>query len=279
MFYTQIGTIEDNYRFKQEIFQHEMQIADAKDAARVRLIVDGPARGSWNMAVDRALLESATRGGVATLRVYRWTPATISLGYFQPYEQRRMHKASSHCPVVRRETGGGAILHDDELTYSLVLPACDPLAREHNELFRRVHRSLIETLEACGVRGCEVVEEAMSETRDEPFLCFQRRAAGDVVVDGVKIIGSAQRRRRDALLQHGSILLGQSAATPELPGIAEIREGKYLNAESLLEQWSGVLAREFDWKLERGRLDHDEENRALRAEEKCFASAHWTKKR
>src|SRR5438445_617792 len=82
-----------------------------------RLIHDLPGDGPWNMAVDEALLEDAARSGRPTLRFYGWAEPTLSLGYFQPYAQRASHPPSSRCAVVRRPTGGGAILHDAELTY------------------------------------------------------------------------------------------------------------------------------------------------------------------
>ena len=88
-----------------------------------RLIVDPPAPGAWNMAVDEALFEQAAKFGTPTLRFYQWSEPTLSLGYFQNYDDRRSHAASLGTAAVRRTTGGGAILHDQELTYSLVWPA------------------------------------------------------------------------------------------------------------------------------------------------------------
>src|SRR5687767_13677741 len=87
----------------------------------LRLLIDPPASGAWNMAVDEALLASAA-AGVATLRFYTWSQPTLSLGYFQHAHQRDAHAASRSCPLVRRASGGGAILHDRELTYSLAVP-------------------------------------------------------------------------------------------------------------------------------------------------------------
>ena len=75
------------------------------------------------MAVDEALLLDAAENGIATLRFYEWSEPTLSLGYFQRYDDRYSHAASRDCAIVRRQTGGGAILHDRELTYSLTLPA------------------------------------------------------------------------------------------------------------------------------------------------------------
>src|SRR5688500_9559950 len=95
----------------------------------LRVITDPPASGAWNMAVDEALLESAATGSVATLRFYEWHEPTLSLGYFQPAADREQHAASRACPLVRRASGGGAIVHDRELTYSLAWPLRDVRAK------------------------------------------------------------------------------------------------------------------------------------------------------
>ncbi len=93
-----------------------------------RLLIDPPAPGAWNMAVDEVLLDWSAQSGGYAWRFYRWDEPTLSLGYFQPYEDRQRHPPSRACPAVRRATGGGAILHDAELTYSLAVPAGSPLA-------------------------------------------------------------------------------------------------------------------------------------------------------
>src|SRR5688572_19512152 len=90
--------------------------------AELRIVFDPPASGPWNMAVDEALLHSTAEGGQATLRFYTWEEPTLSLGHFQTLAEREQHQASLACPLVRRASGGGAILHDIELTYSICLP-------------------------------------------------------------------------------------------------------------------------------------------------------------
>jgi lipoate-protein ligase A len=211
-----------------------------------RLIFDEPALGACNMAVDESLLVDAAESGVTTLRFYRWSEPTLSLGYFQRYEDRQQHAASRKCAVVRRQTGGGAILHDREITYSLVLPAGHLLARHSDSLYAAVHDAFIAAL-ADSFRDADEPltfhrrgEVSNAQPRTEPFLCFERRAMGDVLVDAArrtlpidldssfsdghqwKILGSAQRRSRGALLQHGSLLLERSPAAPELPGLLDL---------------------------------------------------------
>src|SRR5262245_22040097 len=108
-----------------------------------RLILDSPSPGAWNMAVDEVLLVDAAENNVATLRFYGWNEPTLSLGYFQRYEDRQQHAASRECAIVRRQTGGGAILHDRELTYSLVLPPRHPFAKQNEKLYQAVHQVFI----------------------------------------------------------------------------------------------------------------------------------------
>lgn len=247
----------------------------------MRLIVDPPLRGSLNMAIDKALLQSAAESGVATMRIYQWAPATISLGYFQASASREGHGASSDCPIVRRASGGGAIVHDREMTYSLALPSKDRWASENRDLFDRVHRTLIDSLDNFGVSGCDVFREPKPESRSEPFLCFERRAKGDVILGGYKIIGSAQRRLQSALLQHGSVLVGQSACAPELPGAIELSESAActLTLPALIEEWPGRLAHAMGWNVSAAELTQAERDEAESIEAKWFGNDEWTYKR
>ena len=116
--------------------------------ADVRLIIDPPSPGPWNMAVDEVLLMDAVENGNATLRFYQWSEPTLSLGYFQAFADRKQHFASRNCAIVRRQSGGGAILHDHELTYSFVLPPGDPLTRRRTSPVqrrpRRIYRGINE---------------------------------------------------------------------------------------------------------------------------------------
>ena len=187
-----------------------------------RLFIDPPASGAWNMAVDETLLESAADGGGFSLRFYRWQEPTLSLGYFQQYDDRWQHAASLNCPAVRRATGGGAILHDREITYSIAVPPGHRLAVKHIALYETIHAALIDVLAGYGIHASLCQAKAGKCGRSQPFLCFQRRSPGDVLLSDVKIAGSAQRRCRGAVLQHGSVLLARSPAAPELPGLAEV---------------------------------------------------------
>ncbi len=195
------------------------------------------------MAVDEALLHEAAYDGIATLRFYEWNEPTLSLGYFQEYVERARHPASAAATVVRRQSGGGAILHHHELTYSLALPQKHPLAVDAPSLYNAVHDVIAAVLRdhlpqsdpPSAIRFAKgaTVSQFWSDVEKvtEPFLCFQRRSVGDLVfaaergnraAEDHKIVGSAQRRSRGAVLQHGSILLGRSEYAPELAGLCDL---------------------------------------------------------
>jgi lipoate-protein ligase A len=180
-------------------------------AHTVRLLIDPPLEGATNMARDEALLQRVGRKEAPpTLRVYQWDPATLSLGYFQSYaELREQPKAIRSMPVVRRLTGGGAIVHEQELTYSLALPAEHPLLqRGPLQLYELVHDAVIAMLAERGIKAGRAGCQQPCSSQHGPFLCFERRHPLDVVVDDRKVLGSAQRRTAEAILQHGSLQLG-----------------------------------------------------------------------
>src|SRR4051794_9804512 len=108
---------------------------------RSQLIIDPPCDGAWNMALDEALLLSAERDGIGALRFYTWREPTLSLGYFQPHADRAAHAASKNCTLVRRASGGGAILHDRELTYSIALPRFHHFAHSAEKLYFAAHEA------------------------------------------------------------------------------------------------------------------------------------------
>ena len=148
------------------------------------------------MALDEVLLESAAQRRVATLRFYGWSEPTLSLGYFQSFCDAHAHAPSRGCPVVRRQTGGGAILHDRELTYCLALPVAHPLAAGATPLYLAVHEALTSALARLGIQATLRAASEDPSNRGESFLCFQRRTRGDVLLGTPKVCGSAQRRRR-----------------------------------------------------------------------------------
>lgn len=253
-----------------------------------RLIRDGALDGPWNMAADEFLLQQAESDGQPCLRIYRWREPTLSLGYFQKIEQRQRHPPSAACPVVRRPSGGGAIIHDRELTYSIALPPEHPLARRRDALYQAVHQSLVDLLRDWGAAatvrtkeqaGCGTVTCGDGTGSEElPFLCFQRHCGGDVLIGGNKVAGSAQRRLRSAVLQHGSVLVTRSASAPELPGIANLADGLW-DLEELQQAWLPRLegALSLAW-VEMPFTTH-EERRITEIASSKYAQIAWTEKR
>ncbi len=160
------------------------------------IIVDQPRSGVWNMAIDRALAEYARAHSLCILRLYLWEFPTLSLGYFQPYPTPALQGHLSKLDVVRRETGGGAIVHDHDVTYSIVMP--DQSEKGHaTQLYLAVHQTLIVWLTSIGVMGDfysnrnqTSCDNACNNAR---YLCFERRSNFDIVVAGHKVLGSAQR--------------------------------------------------------------------------------------
>ncbi len=244
-----------------------------------RLLISPPAPGAWNMAVDGTLLETAEASQACTLRFYKWDEPTLSLGYFQGASERETHAASVDCPMVRRATGGGAIIHDRELTYSLVAPATHFLAADTLAMYRLLHGTLVEALAAWGAQANLCGEAATGRgAADEPFLCFQRRAVGDVLCARAKIAGSAQRRRRGAILQHGSVLLERSQAAPELAGLRELT-GVLLAPDELAAAWLKAIHSRCDVTWEAGALEPAEVERADQLVDEIYNDPGWTLRR
>lgn len=237
-------------------------------------LFDPPASGAWNMALDEALLLGGGNNGSAVLRFYLWSEPTLSLGYFQKCEDRECHLPSVGCKAVRRATGGGAILHDRELTYTLTLPVGHPLGRRPECLYLAIHQTLIDVLARHGIEAWLCPAGQANRPAPEPFLCFQRRAVSDVLLGEHKIAGSAQRRHRGAVLQHGSILLAGSDFAPELPGLLELT-GRLIEpgplAEALCEALSVRLGLAFRFES----LPAETWDRAAESLSTKFGSERW----
>ncbi|MEX0939280.1 MAG: hypothetical protein WDZ59_15565 [Pirellulales bacterium] len=243
-----------------------------------RTIIDPPAAGAWNMAVDEALLEAAADEAACYLRFYQWEPATLSLGYFQRHADRREHEPSRGCQLVRRQSGGGAIVHDAEQTYSLIVPQGHPLATDAQSLYSAVHEELIATLAGLGITAALCRQASPPRREGEPFLCFHRRAVGDVLCGGHKVAGSAQRRRQGAVLQHGSVLLAASPAAPDLPGLAEIA-GRAVDENLLRTGWTTRLAARLNLEVQPTRLAAAQADRANALVDDKYGTAWWSERR
>jgi lipoate-protein ligase A len=186
-----------------------------------RVVIESePRDGIRNMALDEALLEAALSDGACTVRWYRWDAATVSLGYFQAAEAAVALPELAGLPLVRRLTGGGAILHHHEWTYSCSVLPGHPLAEDPTRIYDRIHERVVAALAEQGILAA-LRGEALAE-REGTFLCFGRGDPRDIVFRGQKILGSAQRRRRGAVLQHGSLLIRRSDRAPQFPGLLDL---------------------------------------------------------
>jgi lipoate-protein ligase A len=174
-----------------------------------RLLITPPSHGVWNMAVDEAVLESTERAeSPPTLRLYSWDPPCLSLGQAQPFADVDLDRLQANgWEIVRRITGGRAILHTDELTYSVTGPAIEPrLAGSVLESYNRLALALLEALRALSI-PVEIKTDRPESTGDANPVCFEVPSTYELTVRGKKLIGSAQARRRAGVLQHGSLPL------------------------------------------------------------------------
>ncbi|MDE0181251.1 MAG: biotin/lipoate A/B protein ligase family protein [Caldilineaceae bacterium] len=175
-----------------------------------RLIIEeSPRSGAANMALDEAIAEAAADGAVPpSLRFYRWHLPTVSLGRHQKAaDVDEAQLATRGYDLVRRTTGGRAILHTDELTYSVAGPVADPLmAGGVMDAYLRFSNALLSGLEVLGL----VANKAGARTRtprDLSAVCFEAPSAYEITAGGLKLMGSAQSRRKGYVLQHGSLPL------------------------------------------------------------------------
>lgn len=174
-----------------------------------RLLVDGEADGATNMAMDEAILTAVVEGASPpTLRLYAWSPPCLSLGRNQPLADVDLAACrTAGVEVVRRPTGGRAILHTDELTYSVALLQGDPRATgEVVDSYRRLSEGLLAGLHLLGADAVQAGSQ--KPAADLSAICFQTPSEYEIVVGGRKLVGSAQWRARGGVLQHGSLPLG-----------------------------------------------------------------------
>lgn len=211
-----------------------------------RLLHTWEAAPGFNMALDEALL--LARGPAPTLRFYTWRPAALSLGYFQRHcEVRGIERAEA---VVRRLTGGGAIHHARELTFSIRVPrGHPPYDGTVADSYARVHRAIAGALAELGVDAGLRGDAPLASDRHGTGMCFHASTPLDLAWGGRKGVGSAQRRKDAGILHHGSIKLG---ATPMEEGAATlVRAGREVEPEELAGLLCAAFARSFGLRFER----------------------------
>jgi len=266
-----------------------------------RLLVDPPAQGTWNMAVDESLLEHVGRGeSLSTLRLYSWQPACLSLGYAQPFADVDTTRLKDHgWEVVRRPTGGRAILHTDELTYSITAPLEEPLVvGTVLESYNRLAQALVAAVRSLGIPVEVKNHEKGENSSAQGPVCFEVPSSYEITVNGKKLIGSAQARRKEGVLQHGTLPLygdlgriTQALVFPDESARAAAAE-KLLSRATTVES---VLGRAVAWKtaaqafvhafetemnrtLEQGDISDAERVRAEALLREKYAHPSWTER-
>lgn len=233
----------------------------------LRLLVDDAAEAAWNMAVDEALLLA---GIGPTLRLYGWSPHAVSLGYFQ----RRADFADvpATTPIVRRLTGGGAIHHGDEITFSLTLDA-EALPRDVAASYRVLHDAAIAAMAEVGVNGVRHANGQPAGARPMDRWCFASPCRDDVVTPVGKLLGSAQRRiasPRSRVLHHGSLVLHRPALTPFVAAVDDQAPCDGALAARLRDALAARLATALGLRLVAGALTAAERSLAAELAERRY---------
>ncbi len=256
-----------------------------------RLIRSAPADGATQMATDEAIWRAVAEGlSPPTLRLYAWDPPCLSLGRHQRADEvNREALAAAGYGLVRRPTGGRAILHIDELTYAVALPLTHPLASGGVlESCRNISAGLLAALESLGVREADAHQQKPSP--EVGPVCFETPGEFEIVVGGRKLIGSAQARGRGGLLQHGAFPLTGDIAricaflvVPADPARVRARAatlaevlGREVSWEEAADAVATGFARAFGLRLEWGALSSWEMEMVRRLREEKYATAEWT---
>ncbi|MBK5106850.1 MAG: lipoate--protein ligase family protein [Anaerolineales bacterium] len=271
--------------------------------AKWRILRTQPAVGAWNMAVDESILESTAQGLMPpTLRLYAWSPACLSLGYAQSADDVDFEKLNHFgWDIVRRPTGGRAILHTNELTYSICGMNSNPLLTGSVlESYKRLSQGLLEALHQIGINAD--VPRLSADQRHPGIqnpVCFEVPSNYEITVGEKKLIGSAQARRKSGVLQHGSLPLSGDLTRiidvlhyPDETSRNQARQGLLDHATTL----EGVLGYPGDWwlisyafqdafqrilniDLQSLPLSPAEGSRAIQLFNEKYAHPDWTNKR
>ena len=268
----------------------------------IRILATPGCSAAYNMAVDEALLDAGGRDpGMMTLRIYSFSPPAVSLGYGQEVEGEIDPGQCDRYGIglVRRITGGRVVLHDQELTYSLVAHESHPaLGSPSGVMIRRVGEALIGTLRQFGVPG-ELAPEGHCGVGGKADVCFTATGKHEITVRGRKLAGNAQRRSGGRVLQHGSILLGPGHRRLALllpvhdharrETIARLLNERTISVSEIIprvpsfEEWADCLSRSFLEHLNlEGRsdvLDAEERRAAESLVRTRYGNADWTYRR
>lgn len=235
------------------------------------------ADGATQMAIDHALLSTAAEDRQVRFRFYTWSEPTVSLGYFQDYQVFFDEFPDlTDLAVVRRLTGGGGIIHDQEITYCLAVP-CDHWLYRAGPVpaYRLIHQAIIDVAGRDGVELTfgEKTGSPSGQTRG-PAFCFARNYATDLKSRLGKVVGSAQRRLKHAMLQHGSIIFENRFQSQPAAGLNTLA-GKALNTETFNGQLLALLAERLHVQFSERSLSHDERASADHLRATVHATDEW----
>ena len=249
-----------------------------------RLLETGYSTAFANMAIDRAVLVSNSRGKVPpTIRFYRWQPSAISIGYFQSLEEEVDLDICKNFGVnyVRRITGGGAVYHDKELTYSIVISESHPkIPKNIMESYRIICGAIVKGLKNLGIESTYI-------------------PINDIITNGKKISGNAQTRKAKTVLQHGTILIDVNVEemffllrvpTEKIKDklIADVKERvtsikhvleKKISFEEISNAIKSGFEQEFNIELVKGTLTKEEVELTKKFEDECFSTKDWNHRR
>ncbi len=268
----------------------------------IRVLTTPGCSAAYNMAVDEAVFNACGRdSGMMTLRIYSWNPPAVSLGYGQDVEgeidpdQCRRYGIE----LVRRITGGRTVLHDQELTYSLVAPESHPaLGSQSSVMIRRVSEAVAGTLRQFDIPG-DLAPDGRCGIGGKDDVCFSATGRYEITAHGRKLAGSAQRRSGGRVLQHGSILLGPGHRRLPLlmpaheharrDAITRLLNDRTISVSELtpgvpsFEEWADCMTRSFLKHLHVegriGEMDDDERREAESLVSTRYANADWTYRR
>jgi lipoate-protein ligase A len=262
-----------------------------------RLIVDGAADGATNMAVDEAILSSIIDGaGLPTLRFYAWSPPCLSLGRSQRLAEADLAACrAAGVDIVRRPTGGRAILHTDELTYSISLLQTDPRTKGSIvEGYRLLSEGLLAGLHRLGVDARQAVGQKTAGD-GSTAVCFETPSLYEITVAGRKLVGSAQWRVRGGVLQHGTLpLSGDLARIVDYLAFSDVerqtQRRRLQQRAATLEEATGTVypfdrvarslaegfAQALNLTLVPGELSPQERALSEEIREKVYADPEWT---
>jgi len=179
-----------------------------------RWLDNGFKDGAWNMAADQYFTECMAEIRQPIMRIYQWQPWCISLGYHQKSQCLDLNRCrKSGIDVVRRQTGGRAVFHAEEIAYSVILPVGHPLATSVSQTYQQISLGLAAGIQTLGIQASFQKRQVNLKSHYKKKIassCFSAAALHEIVVHNRKLVGSAQRRMPTGILQHGSILIGSA---------------------------------------------------------------------